>query len=551
MGKPGDTGHTLGHYLVALSQAYASTKSSEILDRIRYIIDELSICQAENGYLFASKEEIFDRLENKKPAWVPWYTIHKILSGLVAAYRYTGYRQALAAAEKLGDWIYQRTSKWSQEIHKQVLSVEYGGMNDVLYDLYRFTGDAVHLEAAHKFDEIPLFKKLAKGHDILNDKHANTTIPKFIGALNRYITFKDGEDFYFKAAENFWDIVVSHHTYVTGGNSEWEHFGMPDILDAERTNCNCETCNSYNMLKLSRLLFLITGDKKYMDYYDITHTNAILGSQNPETGMTTYFQPMATGYFKVYSTPYDRFWCCTGTGMESFTKLNDSIYFHTDDELIIERYITSVLNWKDKRIRIEQTADFAKSDKVGLKFYCHDNEKGENFTVALRIPDWVTESISVKINDENIRPEYKDGYIKFKRMWRNKDRVEISFPTKVRYSALQDNPSVVAFLYGPYVLCAGLGAEDMRTKQTGVSVDIPVKDMDIKDYIRIKKGTVKEWLDNIANNLLKTGDALEFRLNGTDEDDKLIFTPYFMQHKERYGIYWGLKESGIEGGRNE
>lgn len=545
-------GHTIGHYLTALSQAYASTGSSEILERICLITDELKKCQAENGYLFASKEEIFDRVENKKPAWVPWYTMHKILSGLVAIYRYTGYKEALAIASGLGDWVYQRTSKWSDEVCAHVLSVEYGGMNDVLYDLYRFTGDARHLEAAHKFDEIPLFEKLAEGHDILNGKHANTTIPKFIGALNRYVTLKDGEELYFEAAKNFWDIVVNHHTYATGGNSEWEHFGMPDILDAERTNCNCETCNSYNMLKLSKLLFRVTGDKKYLDYYDITHANAILGSQNPETGMTTYFQPMATGYFKVYSTPYDRFWCCTGTGMENFTKLNEGIYFYNNDELVVSRYITSELFWREKNIRIEQTADLSKSDKVALTFcFCDNDENGRKLTVALRQPDWASGEITVTINGEVIEPEYGNGYIKIKRIWKDKDRVEIRFPVKIRYSSLQDNPSVIAFAYGPYVLCAALGTEDMRTEQTGVEVDIPVKEFPVKDYIVIREGTVKDWLDNISANLLRTGDAPEFRLNGTDEDDRLIFAPYYLQHKERYGIYWRLTEAESRGGRNE
>jgi len=546
-------GHTLGHYLTALAQAYASTKMPDILNRIAYILDELGKCQYENGYLFATKEEIFDRLESKKPAWVPWYTMHKILSGLIAAYRFTGLKNALTIASRLGDWVYQRTSEWTEEIHNYVLSVEYGGMNDILYDLFRFTGDKRHLEAAHKFDELPLFEELAEGHDILNDKHANTTIPKFIGALNRYITLKEGGEIYLKAAKNFWDIVVGHHTYITGGNSEWEHFGKPDILDAERTNCNCETCNSYNMLKLSRLLFLVTGDKKYMDYYDITHVNAIMGSQNPETGMTTYFQPMATGYFKVFGTPYDRFWCCTGTGMENFTKLNDSIYFRSNEELVIARYISSELNWKEKGIILEQAADFAKSDKVTLAFGCRDKDKGKELTVVLRKPDWVSGDISVKINGGIIEPEYKDGYIRIKRTWKDKDRMEVTFQTKVRYSSLQDNPSVVAFAYGPYVLCAALGRNDMRTEQTGVSVDIPVKDFAVKDYIVIREGTVKDWLDNIEDNLVRIGEGPEFALKGTDEDNNLTFKPYCMEYKERYGIYWKLteSESGIRGGRNE
>jgi DUF1680 family protein len=192
-------------------------------------------------------------------------------------------------------------------------------MNDALYELYKHTGNANHLSAANSFDEMTLFEPLYKGEDILNGKHANTTIPKIIGALNRYSV--TGEEYYLQVAANFWEIVTENHTYITGGNSEWEHFGESKILDAERTNCNCETCNTYNMLKLSRELFRVTGDTKYADYYENAFINAILSSQNPETGMTTYFQPMATGFFKVYSSPTEHFWCCTGSGMENFSKL--------------------------------------------------------------------------------------------------------------------------------------------------------------------------------------------------------------------------------------
>ena len=215
-------------------------------------------------------------------------------------------------------------------------------MNDCIYDLYLISGKPNHATAAHIFDDTNLHEQILKGGaNVLNGKHANTTIPKFLGALKRYIALNgktlNGETVdatrSLQYAEAFWDMVVTHHTYITGGNSEWEHFGMDDILDKERTNCNCETCNSYNMLKLSRELFKITGDSKYMDFYEGTYYNSILSSQNPETGMTTYFQPMATGYFKVYSSRFDHFWCCTGSGMENFSKLGDTIYMHGDNTL--------------------------------------------------------------------------------------------------------------------------------------------------------------------------------------------------------------------------
>ena len=321
-------GHTLGHYLTAVSQAYATSGDAELKAIADHIVAVLSQCQnPDTGYLAAISESHYIQIErgNTSGTWVPWYTMHKVLSGLVDAYELTGNDQALAVASNLGDWVYSRTSKWTASTQTTVLNVEYGGMNDVLYRLYRSTRSDKHLSAAHSFDEMRLFDALHNGQDVLNGKHANTTIPKIIGALQRYMVLGEGEAYYLQVAENFWEIVVSSHTYITGGNSEWEHFGQPNILDAERTNCNCETCNTYNMLELTRELFKITGNRKYADYYENTYINAILSSQNPTTGMTTYFQPMATGFFKVYSSPTSHFWCCTGSGMENFSKLDDSI----------------------------------------------------------------------------------------------------------------------------------------------------------------------------------------------------------------------------------
>ena len=334
-------GHTMGHYLTALSQAYAASGDKQLKETADYIVSVLAQCQnKDTGYLAAIPEEHYIRIEqgNTSGTWVPWYTMHKIISGLIKTYELTSNSQALEVASKLGDWVYGRTSQWDEAMQRTVLNVEYGGMNDCLYDLYSHTKSEKHLSAAHSFDEMTLFEPLYKGEDILNGKHANTTIPKINGALKRYIVLGKGEEYYLKVAENFWDLVIDNHTYITGGNSEWEHFGEPDILDAERTNCNCETCNTYNMLKLTRELFKITGKSKYADYYENTFINAIMSSQNPETGMTTYFQPMATGFFKVYSSETEHFWCCTGSGMENFSKLGDSICYKDENSIYLIRY---------------------------------------------------------------------------------------------------------------------------------------------------------------------------------------------------------------------
>lgn len=536
-------GHTMGHYLSAMAQAYANTKDEVILQMLQYIIDELERCQLESGYLSAFEEELFDRIEQKKPAWVPWYTMHKIIAGLIQVYSLVGMDKALQIVSKIGDWVYDRTSKWDDVIQERVLAVEYGGMNDCLYELYQYTEKKEHLEAAHKFDELALFTEIRDGKDILNDLHANTTIPKFLGALNRYFVLGETERFYLEACISFWDMVVEHHTYITGGNSEWEHFGMPDILDAERTNCNCETCNTYNMLRLSSGLFQITGEKKYADFYEQTLINAILSSQNPETGMTTYFQPMASGYFKVYHTPFDKFWCCTGTGMENFTKLNDAIYFYKEDTIYVNQYVSSVVDWKEKKVKITQISEIPKNENTTFVIICQGTII---FTLKLRIPDWVVdkEQIVCIIQGEkrelfNIESNV-DGYLSITREWKEKDIIELILPMNVKAVSLQDNKKTVAFQYGPIVLSAGMGMEDMTTSKTGVMVTIPSKNIPIKDFIVIKEGEVEEWLDNIEQNLIKRKDMLAFTLKGTDEDDHLVFTPHFMQHTQRYGIYFSI-----------
>ena len=358
-------GHTFGHYMSALSQAYKGTGDAgvkaELLVQIKDAVEGLKACQdayGKNhpdsaGYVSAFREDILNKVDgtggSNENVIVPWYNLHKVLAGLIDIYTFVDDKAtadvALEIAENFSEYVYKRCSKLSDKT--VMLRTEYGCMNEALYEIYDITGNDHYKMAAECFDETALFAELAAGRDVLSGKHANTTIPKFIGALKRYTVMKENEDYYaaltqeekdslesYKtAAENFWDIVINHHTYVTGGNSMLEHFHDADKLyeDAATNDYNgsatCETCNTYNMLKLSRELYKLTRDKKYMDYYENTYINAILSSQNPETGTTMYFQPMAPGYNKVFNRPFDEFWCCTGTGMENFTKHGDSMYF--------------------------------------------------------------------------------------------------------------------------------------------------------------------------------------------------------------------------------
>lgn len=525
-------GHTLGHYLIAVSQAYASSKDEEFKKITDYMVSVLSKCQAENGYLAAIPENHYEKLEsgNTEGTWVPWYSLHKILAGLVSVYEFTENEQALEVASKLGDWVYSHTSNWTSETQKTVLNIEYGGMNDALYDLYKYTKSEKHLSAAHSFDEISLFEPLYENKDILNGKHANTTIPKIKGALNRYLV--TGEEYYLQVAKNFWDIVISNHTYITGGNSEWEHFGEPKILDSERTNCNCETCNTYNMLKLTRDLFKITGDTKYADYYENTFINAILSSQNPKTGMTTYFQPMATGYFKVYSTPYDHFWCCTGSGMENFSKLGDSIYFYNSESLYVNRFTSSKVSWQEKGLEITQVTDLP-----SVKILVNGSKSAK---IVLRIPEWTNNPI-VKINGVEIDFKAENNLIILEKEWNN-DTIEYTLPMQITVHKLPDNKNAVAFKYGPYVLSANMGTNKMETDVTGVNVTIPMKDETLSDVLVIENDTVQNWLENINENLAKDENELIFTLKGTNQN--LTFSPHYKQHTNRYGIYFHLEEKG-------
>lgn len=538
-------GHTLGHYLTACAQAYSATKDPAMLERLTYMANELSECQFESGYLSAFPETLIDNIEKKQPAWVPWYTMHKIIAGLISVYQAAQSKVAFDTVVKLGDWVASRTSRWSDELQATVLAVEYGGMNDCLYDLYKISGDPKHLEAAHKFDELPLFEAVRQGQDILRGKHANTTIPKFLGALNRFLVLGENESFYLEAAMNFWDIVVYHHSYITGGNSESEHFGEPESLNQRRTDITCETCNSYNMLKLTRELFKLTGDRKYADFYETTYMNAILSSQNPETGMTMYFQPMATGYFKIYSSPFEHFWCCTGTGMESFTKLGDSIYFHKANELYINQYVSSTLDWSEQQVRLALSSGIPDSDCVSLRLEMEDRQP-RALKLHLRIPYWVRGDIEAHLNGEPLALEVKDHYIVIDRKWNHGDMLALKLPMKVFFSGLPDNRYAVGFQYGPVVLSAALGTEDMTQASTGIMVSVPTRRMLVKDFIIPQGMSPQQWLGDIERHLVKEDGHLVFRLRNTDEDERLVFTPHYKQHQERYGIYWNIVEADSE-----
>lgn len=562
-------GHAVGHYLTAIAQAYQNPSITDVqrgalMSQMKTLVDGMRECQKNSkgkpGFLWAAGhpnsdnvEVQFDNVEAGKAnifddAWVPWYTMHKLIAGIIDVYNATGYATAKDLGSDLGDWVYNRCMTWDANKQRTVLSIEYGGMNDCMYDLYLMTGKDNHAVAAHCFDETALHELVLKGGaNALNGRHANTTIPKFLGALKRY-TALDGKTVngekvdasrYLQYAEAFWDMVTTHHTYITGGNSEWEHFGMDDILDGERTNCNCETCNSYNMLKLSRELYKITGDSKYMDFYETAYYNSILSSQNPETGMTTYFQPMATGYFKVYSSPFDHFWCCTGSGMESFTKLGDTIYMHSGSTLYVNLYQSSVLDWKEQKVKITQESSIP--DGNTAKFTIDGSGSLE---FRFRLPDWKAGAVMIKVNGAKYDYTTVKDYACVTGNFKSGDVIELTIPEEVKAYPLPDNKSVYGFKYGPVVLSAELGKQDMVTGSTGMWVTIPKEAITPTEHIMLSKEgqSVGAFMQDISEYLVKDANSMKFTLKGTDTE--LTFSPHYLQYSQRYGIYWNFISSG-------
>jgi DUF1680 family protein len=549
-------GHTMGHYLTALAQAHKQTvgtdptMNQQINSVLDHVISEMKTYQDRTGgYLFASPESHFDRLEaGSSDIWVPWYGMHKVLSGIIDVYKLTGNETALEVASRLGDWVYNRASSWNSSMRSQVLGIEYGGMNDCLYELYKQTGSQDHLSAAHIFDEDSFFDPIASGQDNLNGKHANTQIPKIVGALNRYRTLGNAESHYLTVAEQFWEIVLSNHTYVTGGNSELEHFHEPRQLDAYRDNTNAETCNSHNMLKLTRELFKITSDVNYADYFERAFINEILSSINPETGMTTYFKPMGTGYHKVFGTETDSFWCCTGTGMENFTKLNESIYFHDDSDLYVNLFISSTLNWTERSLSLTQTANIPLSPTVSFTI---DAAPANEMGIKFRKPYWLAagELPVLTVNGAAVCTESVGGYFEVSRVWSAGDTIQYTLPADVTVSRLPDNQNAVAFMYGPVVLSAGMGTDNLTAVDQWASKKAAEPTTPKKQTIAITSGTVEDWIANINDNLVQTPGALEFTLQNTDEDNNLSFTPQYLRYQDRYGIYFVLEgEQGTNQG---
>lgn len=527
-------GHFVGHYLSACALMGASRGDAQTRDRGVAIVAELAKCQKAlgTGYLSAFPEELFDRLRAGKPAWAPFYTLHKIMAGLLDTYQYSGDQQALDVLKGMVRWTAGWVGPLGDEQMARVLEREYGGMNETLYDLAGVSGDNSYMELAHRFDHERIFEPLALGRDSLKGLHVNTTIPKILGAARRYEL--TGESRYHEVADYFWNEVTSRRSYCTGGTSNGENWNAePGIISTELGPETEECCPTYNMLKLTRHVFQWTADPRAADYYERALFNGILGTQHPADGDKLYYVPLASGYWKLFGTPLHDFWCCTGTGAESFSKLGDSIYFHDDKGVFVNLFIASRLTWKEKGVRIVQSTRFPEEDSTSLTIEC---DRPTQMALRIRVPYWATSGGSASLNGKKLDGfAAPSSYFVLDRTWRTGDVVKISIPMQLRTEPTPDNPSVLAIMYGPLVLAGRLGTD-------GLTPDIlrapPTKPRMVPEFppnAAIPAPTLKPRGTDVNSWISPTG-PLEFRTTGQEHDVTLV--PFYKILDERYAVYW-------------
>ena len=530
-------GHAVGHYLSACSMMYASTGNPDLKKRVDDIVAGMAQCQSNSpaagfhkGYLSAFPESFFDRLEEGKQVWAPWYTLHKIMAGLLDAYQYTGDTQALEVLTNMANWVQWREDRLTPQQMQRTLNTEQGGMTEVLANLYGVTGNTNYLRLSEMFNHQRVVGPLEAGQDRLNGLHANTQIPKIVGITREYEF--TGKPQFLTAANTFWNAVALDRSYVIGGDSDREHFFPTNQFDRHVSAETCETCNTYNMLKLTHDLFALEPDAGKMDYYERALYNDILASQDPETDMFTYFMSLKPGHFKVYSTPENSFWCCVGTGMENHSKYGNTIYYYGPDSLYVNLFIASELKWADKGITIRQETQFPESDTTTLKIAA---QKPVQFALKIRHPDWAVDGVKVSINGQKQNLESApSSYYSLDREWHDGDTVTIQMPMRLHTDFLPDTTNQVALLYGPVVLAGELGTNNMpvplaTTQSQFNNVPDPAAPM-----------FVCNAADLVSHVKPVSGQPLTFRTAGIGRPQDVTLKPFYQIHRQRYTVYWQL-----------
>ncbi len=531
-------GHTLGHYLTAAACMYESTGDARFAERVDYIVADLAECQAKTGGWLAAFPDgvapLTDSLAGKPFAGVPWYTTHKVMAGLRDAHLHRGSKQALAALVKFGNWIDAAANGVPDDRFQKMLDREHGGMNEVLADLFALTQDLRYLTLAKRFSHRALLEPLARGEDRLNGLHSNTQIPKVIGFSR--IHDLTGEPEYEKAAYNFWRTVAFERSFATGGHGDGEHF-FPTNEFAKHLGSakTMETCCTHNMLRLTRTLFQRNASVVANEFYEQALYNGILASQDPDSGMMTYFQSTRPGYVRLYHTPFDSFWCCTGSGMENHARYGENIYAQRDGALLVNLFIPSTLEWRERGITVTQHTRFPDADTTRLTFRC---KKPQDIEVGLRHPGWTDrDPISVTVNGRPHPPSYMlGGFYRVRRRFSDGDVIELRAPMKLALARLPNAPDYAAVIYGPIVLAARLGTKGLtpgaqlivNERQSGEMLD---------EKIEIPRWT-RPLEELLTNTRRVAGDQLRFQTTGFEGGKSVELIPWFRLTHERYNLYW-------------
>ncbi|HLO58420.1 MAG TPA: beta-L-arabinofuranosidase domain-containing protein [Bacteroidales bacterium] len=526
-------GHSLGHYLSACALMYKTTGDKQFLDRVNYIVAELDTCQKASplGYIGAFKdgEKIFENEVAKgkirtggfdlNGLWSPFYTMHKVMAGLRDAYELCGNQKALEVESRFAGWIGTIVNDLPDSSVQKMLNCEHGGINEVLADLYGDTGEEKYLKLSQVFYHKAILDSLLAGKDVLPGKHANTQIPKLIGLARQYELTGDQNER--KSAEFFWDRVVHHHSYVTGGNGNSEYFGPADKLRDRLGPYTTESCNVYNMLKLTRHLFMWDASAAEADVYERMLLNHIHSAQNPVDGRVIYNLSLDMGGRKEFEDPY-WFTCCVGTGMENHSKYGWDIYYHNDEELFVSQFIASQVTWKDKAVKVEQKTAFP--DEQGTTFTM-DCEKPVKFTLQVRYPYWAKEGFTILVNGKEIKIKSEPGsFVTIKRTWNKGDKVEVKMPFSLRLENMPDDSDRVAVLYGPVVMAGILGPEE----------DPNVPDPLYVPVLITGERNPARWLEPVSG---KTNTFLTKNV-GKPRDVELV--PFYSIYENHYTVYWDL-----------
>ncbi|MBN2162688.1 MAG: glycoside hydrolase family 127 protein [Pontiellaceae bacterium] len=543
-------GHIGGHYLSALSMMYASTGDKRMKSRLDDMIDQLKKAQEKNGNGYVggipNGASMWAEIKAGKirangfglnDRWVPLYNIHKTYAGLRDAYLFGGNEDAKEMLIALTDWMIDITKDLSDEQVQQMLISEHGGLNETFADVAAITGDKKYMELARRFSHHQILDPLVAQHDELTGKHANTQIPKVIG-YKRIADLENDPDWN-RAAEFFWDNVTLKRSVTIGGNSVREHFHPtndfnPMIEDVQGP----ETCNTYNMLKLTKLLFLGNPQDRYMEFYERALYNHILSTQDPEKGGFVYFTPMRPGHYRVYSQPHECFWCCVGSGLENHAKYGEMIYAHSDDELYVNLFIASALRWQEKGVMLTQQTRFPDEPKTTFQI---KTGKPVEFTLKLRYPAWVADGgLKVTVNGEAVEVTGKPGeYIALTRTWNSGDQIETELPMHIETEQLPDGKNYYSFRYGPIVLAAkttdsqmtGLFANADRMAHVAGGEQIPLNEMPM----------IISLPEQLAEQVKPVpGKPLTFTIDQLSKSryKNLQLIPFFRLHESRYIVYW-------------